>query len=56
MIIWIAFVIASALVVLFSGPNIVLTVTYAIPSGKRSGLATIPGVAVGTVLSMSLSI
>ena len=54
--IWIAFVIASALVVLIPGPNIVLTVTYAIQSGKRSGLATIPGVAVGAILSMSLSL
>ena len=47
--------IASALVVLISGPNVVLTVTHAIQSGKRSGLVTISGVAVGTILSMSLS-
>ena len=54
--IWIAFVIASALVVLIPGPNIVLTVTYAIQSWKRSGLATILGTAVGTILSMLRSL
>ena len=47
--------IAGALVVLIPGPNVVLTVTHAIQSGKRSGLVTTPGVAVGTILSMSLS-
>jgi len=53
---WIAFAIASAIVVLIPGPNIVLTVNYAIRDGKRSGLATIPGVVFGAFIAMSLSL
>lgn len=53
---WVAFVIASAVVVFIPGPNIVLTVNYAIRDGKRSGLATIPGVVLGAFIAMSLSL
>ncbi len=53
---WIAFALASAIVVLIPGPNIVLTVSYAIKEGKRSGLATVPGVALGAFVAMSLSL
>lgn len=53
---WIAFAIASSIVVLIPGPNIVLTVNYAIRDGKRSGLATIPGVVAGAFIAMSLSL
>lgn len=53
---WLAFVIASAIVVLIPGPNIILTVNYAIRDGKRSGLATIPGVVLGALVAMSLSL
>lgn len=53
---WIAFVVASFVVVLIPGPNIVLTVNYAITDGKRSGLATVPGVVLGAFLAMSVSL
>lgn len=53
---WITFALASALVVLIPGPNIVLTVNYAIKDGKRSGLATVPGVVLGAFVAMSLSL
>lgn len=53
---WMAFAVASAIVVLIPGPNIVLTVNYAIRDGKRSGLATIPGVVIGAFIAMSLSL
>ena len=53
---WIAFAVASTIVVLIPGPNIVLTVSYAIRDGKRSGLATIPGVVIGAFIAMSLSL
>jgi homoserine/homoserine lactone efflux protein len=53
---WIAFALASAIVVLIPGPNIVLTVNYAIKDGKRSGLATVPGVVLGAFVAMSLSL
>ena len=53
---WIAFVVASTAVVLIPGPNIVLTVNYAIRDGRRSGLATVPGVVAGAFVAMSLSL
>lgn len=53
---WLTFTIASAIVVLIPGPNIVLTVNYAIRDGKRSGLATVPGVVLGAFVAMSLSL
>lgn len=53
---WVAFTLASALVVLIPGPNIVLTVNHAIRHGKRSGLATVPGVVLGACVAMSLSL
>lgn len=53
---WIAFVLASALVVLIPGPNIVLTINHAVRSGKRSGLATIPGISAGAFFGMSVSL
>ena len=53
---WLAFAVASAIVVLIPGPNIVITVNYAIRDGKRSGLATVPGVVLGAFVAMSLSL
>ncbi|MEJ6391846.1 LysE family translocator [Gymnodinialimonas sp. 2305UL16-5] len=53
---WIAFTIASAIVVLIPGPNIVLTVTYGIRDGLRSGLATVPGVVLGAFVGMGASL
>lgn len=53
---WLAFAVASMVVVLIPGPNIVLTVNYAIRHGKRSGLATVPGVVAGAFVAMSLSL
>lgn len=53
---WVAFAIASTIVVLIPGPAVVLTVNYAIREGKRSGLATVPGVVAGAFIAMSLSL
>jgi len=53
---WLAFTVASIAVVLIPGPNIILTVNYAIRDGKRSGLATIPGVIAGAFVAMSSSL
>ena len=53
---WVAFVIASVIVVIIPGPNIVLTINYAIRDGRRTGLATIPGVVLGAFIAMSLSL
>jgi len=53
---WITFALASAIVVLIPGPNIVLTINYAIKEGKRSGLATVPGVVLGAFVAMTVSL
>lgn len=53
---WIAFVFASAIVVLIPGPNVIVTVTYAIRDGRRTGLATVPGVVAGAFVAMTLSL
>lgn len=53
---WLAFALASSIVVLIPGPNIVLTINYAIRDGKRSGLATVPGVSLGALIAMTLSL
>ncbi|MCF6234552.1 MAG: LysE family translocator [Rhodobacteraceae bacterium] len=53
---WVAFAIASSIVVLIPGPNIILTINYAIRDGKRSGLATVPGVSLGAIIAMTLSL
>lgn len=54
--VWLAFALASTVVVLIPGPNIVLTVTYAIRYGARSGLATVPGQVLGALLAMTASL
>ncbi|ABD54535.1 LysE family translocator [Jannaschia sp. CCS1] len=54
--VWVAFAVASAIVVVIPGPNIVLTVTYAIRDGARSGLATVPGTVVGAFIAMTASL
>lgn len=54
--VWLAFALASAIVVLIPGPNIVLTVTYAIRGGFRSGVATVPGQVLGAFIGMTASL
>lgn len=54
--VWLAFAVASAIVVVIPGPNIVLTVTYAIRSGMRSGIATVPGQVLGAFIGMTASL
>jgi len=53
---WITFIIASFAVVLIPGPNIILTVNYALRLGRKSGWATIPGVVAGAFFAMTLSL
>jgi len=54
--VWLSFALASAAVVLIPGPNIVLTINYALTSGKRTGWATVPGVVLGAFVAMTLSL
>ena len=54
--VWLAFALASAVVVLIPGPNNVLTVIYAKTEGARSGLATVPGQVLGVFIAMTASL
>ncbi|RED11189.1 LysE family translocator [Pontivivens insulae] len=54
--IWLAFAIASAVLVAIPGPTVVLVVSCALGSGKRSALYTVPGVALGDLVAMVISL
>ena len=54
--VWLGYVAACAIVVLIPGPNIVFTVTHALRGGARSGIATIPGVLIGALIAMTVSL
>ena len=53
---WIAFILASAIVVVIPGPNIILTVNYALRSGRRTGWGTVTGTALGALVAMSATL
>ncbi len=52
---WLAFVAASAVVLLIPGPTVLLVVSYALGQGQRSALATVAGVALGDLTSVTLA-
>ena len=53
--IWLAFTVASAVLVLIPGPTVLLVVSYALGQGWRSALPTAIGVALGDFTAMTLS-
>ncbi len=53
--IWLAFVAASAFVLIIPGPTIALVVSYALAEGRRSSWHTVSGVTLGVFVSMTLS-
>jgi len=54
--IWIAFTLASAALLAIPGPTILLVVSYALGRGRASGWATVPGVALGDLTAMTISL
>lgn len=52
---WLAFTLASAVLVAIPGPTVLLVVSFALGQGKRSALATVPGVALGDLVAMVVS-
>lgn len=54
--IWIAFSLASAALLAIPGPTIMLVVSYALGRGRTSGWATVPGVALGDLTAMTVSL
>ncbi len=52
---WLAFALASAVLVAIPGPTVMLVVGYALGRGKGSVLATAPGVMLGDLIAMTAS-
>ena len=53
---YLAYVLATCVILVIPGPTIVLVVSYALSHGRRSALATVAGVAAGDFLAMTLSL
>ena len=53
---WLGFVAAAFLIGVIPGPAVTSIVGYALGSGRRTALASVAGMAVGSVLAMSLSL
>jgi len=53
---WLTFSGASLALCLLPGPTIMMIVGYALSGGKRTGLWTLPGVAAGDVVAITLSL
>jgi threonine/homoserine/homoserine lactone efflux protein len=53
---WLAFASASAILLAIPGPTVLLVVSYALGHGRRSGMTTVAGVALGDFTAMTASI
>lgn len=53
---WLGFVAAAALIGVTPGPAVTSIVGYALSSGRRTALASVAGMAMGSVIAMSLSL
>ncbi len=53
---WLAYLLATTVVLISPGPTVLLVVSYALSDGKRTALYTVPGVALGDFAAMSLSL
>jgi threonine/homoserine/homoserine lactone efflux protein len=54
--VWLAFLLASTILVLIPGPTVLLVVSYALTQGRRVALAMAAGVALGDLTAMTLSL
>ncbi|MDA0230177.1 MAG: LysE family translocator [Proteobacteria bacterium] len=54
--IWLAFVLASLVLLAIPGPTVMLVVSYALGRGRSSAWATVPGVALGDLSAMTASL
>jgi threonine/homoserine/homoserine lactone efflux protein len=52
---WLAFVVASAVLLAIPGPTVLLVVSYALGHGRRAAAATVAGVALGDLTAMTCS-
>ena len=53
---WIAFVFASSALLVIPGPTVIMVTSYALGRGRSSAWATIPGVLLGDLVTMTLSL
>lgn len=53
---WLAFVLASSILLIIPGPTILLVISYALSQGQRVAVATAAGVALGDFIAMSASL
>ena len=53
---WIAFTLASVVLLAIPGPTVMLVISYALGRGKTSGWATVPGVTLGDFTAMTASL
>ncbi len=54
--VWLGFVAAAALIGVTPGPAVTSIVGYALSSGRRTALASVAGMAMGSLIAMSLSL
>jgi len=52
---WLAFVAASAILLLIPGPTVLLVISYALGEGRRSAFSTVAGVTLGDLTSVTLA-
>ena len=50
---WLAFALASTVVLMIPGPTVLLVCAYALGAGRRTALWTVVGVALGDLVAMT---
>lgn len=53
---WVAFALASTALLAIPGPTVMIVVSYALGRGRASAWATVPGVALGDLTAMTISV
>lgn len=53
---WIAFTLASSVLLAIPGPTVMVVVSYALAKGRSSAWATVPGVTLGDFTAMTVSV
>jgi len=53
---WLAFMLASAVLLAIPGPTVMLVVSYALARGRGTAWATVPGVTLGDFVAMTVSL
>jgi threonine/homoserine/homoserine lactone efflux protein len=54
--VWLAFALASAVLLAIPGPTVMLVVSFALGRGRESAWATVPGVSLGDLTAMTVSL